>query len=99
PHPTSTLFAYTTLFRSVLIECGRCDYLLREVDMFRWMLEEFWGDLVRSLASMAKDYDEIKVILLLFVDATLGADCLADEYRCTPDRKSTRLNSSHRTIS
>jgi hypothetical protein len=49
------------------------------------MLEEFWGDLVRSLALVAKDYDEIKVILLLFVDGTLETDCLADEYRCTPD--------------
>src|SRR5207248_11674374 len=68
PPPRSTLFPYTTLFRS----CGRCDLCLSGLSShcrYRTVL----GILNRDGAFAVEDAKE--------------------------DRKSTRLNSSHRTIS
>src|SRR5438132_7801293 len=73
--PTSTLFPYTTLFRSAV----RDDLLRRRL-----------GVLPAELAT------------LLEIDGALGRDGLVEalvEGRQEPDRKSTRLNSSHTVIS
>ena len=67
----------------VLIECGGVDYLCDERDIFRWIIEEFWGQLVQLLTSKAKNFAEIKLVLLLFVDGSLPPDAIPDEHRCT----------------
>ncbi len=69
----------------VLIECRKCDYFLNETDIFRWIVEDFWADMVRTLAAVANDYAEVKIIVLLFVDGMLPANCLRIDQRCTID--------------
>lgn len=66
----------------VMIECRRCDYLKRDPDLFRWVLRDFWERVVQDLKTVAQDYDEIKVIMLLFVDGVLPQDCLPAEHCC-----------------
>src|SRR3712207_8165307 len=85
--PRSTLFPYTTLFRSVavgehqvLVELGAV--LAVEVDVEQLAVPQRLGDAVRV----------VQVRHLLVAD--LGVD--AEQLR---DRKSTRLNSSHANIS
>src|SRR5438094_7666334 len=70
--PTSTLFPYTTLFRSL----GRGG--LAELRFDRQVRQRFRGRTVRGLG-----YDV----------------CTYRDPERSADRKSTRLNSSHRTIS
>lgn len=67
----------------VLIECHKCDYFLNETDIFYWIVEDFWGAMVRELAAIAKTYYGVKVIALLFVDDILPAGCFAVDQRCT----------------
>ena len=69
----------------VLIECGRCDDLLRDPEVFRWLVEDFWGDMVRTLALLANDYEAIKLIFLLFVDGPLPENTLVERHCCTLD--------------
>src|SRR5438477_4113231 len=76
--PTSTLFPYTTLFRSVSV--------IREVGCRFW-LEGGWGvdALVGRQTRPHRDLD-------IDVDGAFEDEVLTD-------RKSTRLNSSHMSIS
>jgi len=69
----------------VLIECGRCDDLLRDPEVLRWLIQDFWGDLVRSWAAVANDYEAIKLIILLFVDGPLPENTIAEKHCCTLD--------------
>jgi len=69
----------------VLIECGRCDDLLSDPDVFRWLVEDFWGDLVRTLATVANDYEAVKLIFLLYVDGSLPENSIAEGHCCTLD--------------
>src|SRR5207248_10900667 len=79
--PRSTLFPYTTLFRSLL--AGR-------VHELETALEN------RSLQEM----ELLKAELLATVSHELRSPLASIKgYAATLDRKSTRLNSSHRTIS
>src|SRR5437867_9725946 len=73
--PSSTLFPYTTLFRSTLRQLGR-----------------FGQRIIRN--------DDAVVILVPLPQAFEDLDRLVDRrWIDDQDRKSTRLNSSHRTIS
>src|SRR5207249_10739212 len=78
PHPRSTLFPYTTLFRS------------------NFRREEF-----ERAVERAKEYirsgDIFQVVLSQRFESDFTGEPL-DFYRCL-DRKSTRLNSSHVSIS
>ncbi|MCX7108958.1 MAG: hypothetical protein NTX45_02280 [Proteobacteria bacterium] len=69
----------------VLIECGRCDDFLRDPDVFRWLVEDFWGDMVHALAAVANDYEAIKLIFLLYVDGPLPDNAIAEKHCCTLD--------------
>jgi hypothetical protein len=69
----------------VLIECQKCEYLLTSPEVFRWVVVNFWGSIVQSLAEVAKEYDELKVFFVLFVDGSLNPDCLDAAHRCTLD--------------
>src|SRR5438094_7806223 len=83
PPPKSTLFPYTTLFRSTRIKTAvvsaLCDIASSdEIDQNRWTAALLIGELVRHISWDVMQY----------------------AYRhVRRDRKSTRLNSSHRTIS
>src|SRR5207248_6183079 len=76
--PRSTLFPYTTLFRSPLV------LHVRGV-----LAAAVGGDLVPHGAAADVDVEGVAVLVTAVVDAAHGP----------VDRKSTRLNSSHRTIS
>src|SRR5258708_17268116 len=81
--PRSTLFPYTTLFRSVLVV---------ELDVGEIVALEI-GDPVQRLGAddrLAVDADDVAGAVEL--DRTAGQ-------RLGEDRKSTRLNSSHQIIS
>src|SRR5207244_9812943 len=81
--PISTLFTYTTLFRSLYANVAGGD--IREIEV-----EAHPDDLLAAGLSAADLADEIgKVHRLQPVGRTEGQ----------PDRKSTRLNSSHQIIS
>src|SRR5207248_9475552 len=90
PAPSSTLFPYTTLFRSKFQFAGRitaCLSLLQNGSHLHKTARE-WPLL---------SYDILKACLSML-------DCIEnrfsdDEKYAQRDRKSTRLNSSHRTIS
>src|SRR5258707_2979681 len=79
--PRSTLFPYTTLFRSRVLAAGdvsaqiRQDVDMRDLSMFTSIVEAF------DTLFFCKDTDIMRVV---------GP---------APDRKSTRLNSSHANIS
>src|SRR5437667_8411072 len=72
--PSSTLFPYTTLFRS------RLWYRIVDSDAIEWVRR---GDIAGARARIGR-----------LVEAAEEP-----ETRCEQDRKSTRLNSSHITIS
>src|SRR5690242_20984296 len=76
--PSSTLFPYTTLFRSVVGHRGAGDVLHCEVQAARVLANEV-------------DVRDVRMM-----DACLGSR-FANE--ALTDRKSTRLNSSHMSIS
>src|SRR5437867_9044214 len=80
PPPTSTLFPYTTLFRS------RVEHAVERAE-----------NVVGHRAGGQREDDRV-----MAHDAQPLGDLLHDLGRCLArhqDRKSTRLNSSHRTIS
>src|SRR5206468_8960848 len=93
--PISTLFPYTTLFRS---DMSVAEGIRKSLDNVRCLeaiatkknipiIEPFSGlcDSTNSLFVVGPSRD--------FYDSLLP------DFRCTPDRKSTRLNSSHDQIS
>jgi len=82
---TQTLCGKLRTGSVVLIECGRCDDMLRDPEVFRWLVEDFWGDMVRRLALLANDYAAIKLIFLLFVDGPLPENTIAEKHCCTLD--------------
>src|SRR2546422_11614044 len=97
--PRSTLFPYTTLFRSVAKqECERLDREMAEALKAREQLDGLWAELEpierlkRELAALetlqkeetARRADEGQLAELMRTMAALDRD-----------RKSTRLNSSH----
>src|SRR3712207_8596610 len=76
--PRSTLFPYTTLFRSVIeVTPGHSDQWILRIEMF--------GDEIERIVEV--DTVSKKVLNAYTV------------YNIYPDRKSTRLNSSHANIS
>src|SRR3712207_8612733 len=76
--PRSTLFPYTTLFRSYL---PNREHVLRVLNMHREAASQIDEELVGA-------------------DLLGAAQCAWDEVcELAPDRKSTRLNSSHANIS
>src|SRR3712207_7019062 len=81
--PRSTLFPYTTLFRSVGVDPG--DQVRREVDD----LLEVLGCQVEQVAQPARHALEVPDV----------GDRGGQLDVAHPDRKSTRLNSSHANIS
>src|SRR3712207_8249046 len=83
--PRSTLFPYTTLFRSPAFRSGRGGPLGR-VDL---ALQDLAG---RALRQLVDDPDRARVL----VGGDPVLDVVAELVR---DRKSTRLNSSHANIS
>src|SRR5207248_11486953 len=99
PHTTPLLFTYTTLFRSVAKRC-------LDFGLYRVQKSVFLGDL---------ESNRVEEILLFSRDLLdLETDSVYIFPMCRPDfervrivgqgfdredRKSTRLNSSHRTIS
>src|SRR5206468_8108193 len=92
PHPSSTLFPYTTLFRSPIHRLG--DAGLRDADD---ILDRANGN-VPGLGSRADDVERFRTDR----DAGGGgavAGIARVVQRIGRDRKSTRLNSSHDQIS
>src|SRR5436189_1349980 len=90
--PRSTLFPYTTLFRSnspwITSSSSSTSSEFEEYGQ-RWSGEEE--------APSAEDDDEVHFAEDLVVDDSLAL--VMGSAAITPDRKSTRLNSSHRCIS
>src|SRR5436189_4876613 len=90
--PVSTLFPYTTLFRSGLLRPGRrfadAVKLFEPYDRIREPQPEVRQDLLRVVAEALRR----RIEALILVNNRL-------EGNAPGDRKSTRLNSSHRCIS
>src|SRR5207248_9750869 len=92
PPPTSTLFPYTTLFRSRF-----------ETDFFRERLFDLAAadlgiDRVEFRRRNLVSKEEMPYPLPTIEPTGAKSECDSGNYRYR-DRKSTRLNSSHRTIS
>src|SRR3712207_7661753 len=83
--PRSTLFPYTTLFRSAVAEHLHPDVERQVVERRRAVLAQLGGDVEEVLRGEA-DREPL-------VDPEAGIE------RARADRKSTRLNSSHANIS
>src|SRR2546421_7213370 len=86
--PRSTLFPYTTLFRSLLLEQALQLLALHHAGP---RVRRELGDDHRGHAPLQR----VEVLLVL----TVGAAVPDREHRLLRDRKSTRLNSSHDQIS
>src|SRR5262245_64240106 len=89
PHPTPTLFPYTTLFRSAMTLDGR---IADRQGESKWIT----GEVARGQAHRLRS--EVDAILV-GVGTVLRDDPALTVRRERPDRKSTRLNSSHLGIS
>src|SRR5207248_11266771 len=92
--PRSTLFPYTTLFRSLLALGFNVSQVVHD-----------YGDICQAITELALDQNAPIAIeefhtLNRCLDTAI-AEALTEHARLTAqrDRKSTRLNSSHRTIS
>src|SRR5256885_3036639 len=86
--PRSTLFPYTTLFRSVLVSEDS------------WLAGLYPGEM-QSVADYVRCSTRLKGLMGAHVQALLdaGVSVVLDFPANTLDRKSTRLNSSHLVIS
>ena len=80
--PRSTLFPYTTLFRSEDVELA-----VAKIDEIRTQLQEFQAKVQDSVNEFNED------------NALFQATLQKDIQDAQLDRKSTRLNSSHKPIS
>src|SRR5207253_9582933 len=90
PPLISTLFPYTTLFRSLLAKCRRKSF------QFDWIAQAGACPMGFNIT------DGFRINLVLGINRTLQLDLAVDtrrRYSVCPDRKSTRLNSSHVAIS
>src|SRR5205814_10464676 len=85
PPPSSTLFPYTTLFRSVLVE-GPTARQFAALGNAWTVRAGRWLAATGLLVSEGRDF-------------AIQVDQMAQLERIDPDRKSTRLNSSHLGIS
>src|SRR5437867_10145864 len=92
--PRSLLFPYTTLFRSPGALYDRPIPERHRVIFYLGHLEAFdWNQICRGALGMASFHSEFDKLFEFGIDPPAGR-LLEDQ-----DRKSTRLNSSHRTIS
>src|SRR5699024_12218001 len=92
PPPISTPFPYTTLFRSVPI--------VRRLDEFRILMRVLTvAQCTFTACKIADDRTVVFCRMLEYFDAQLSAVCLIKRSRLNLDRKSTRLNSGHVSIS
>src|SRR5258708_23947307 len=87
--PRSTLFPYTTLFRSNMIY----EHLIAPFVEFAFMRRALVGTLALALGA-----GPVGVFLMLRRMSLVG-DAMAHAILPGADRKSTRLNSSHQIIS
>src|SRR3712207_7633220 len=83
--PRSTLFPYTTLFRSLLF--------------FFSVLPQFVGAGSGTLAVLGMALLHPLICLVVYGAWAAAAGTLGERLGRDPDRKSTRLNSSHANIS
>src|SRR3712207_8622789 len=89
--PRSTLFPYTTLFRSVTLELSELAEIPAHFGRARYAGEPgCYSIIVEYKAEQAMRF--LLNIAVEFVEAIVAGDPY-------PDRKSTRLNSSHANIS
>src|SRR5207249_11735112 len=98
-HPCSTLFPYTTLFRSVLF--GVFEKNLYRLDAHRAVAIERNAWDLPCLHQLLKDEQELLGSLHRKSwddDAAAALDRFTNQRRQFGDRKSTRLNSSHVSI-
>src|SRR5258708_18395935 len=89
--PRSTLFPYTTLFRSRASQINGCSVCL---DMHARLLMKKDGETVERMLTVGAWRDAP-----YFSDAERAALALTEAVTRLRDRKSTRLNSSHQIIS
>src|SRR5262245_64327720 len=92
PPPTSTLFPYTTLFRSVLIDRDQ-----PSADKGKAHSEKMISEQIARGRATAADKDALLARITATADFAVLKDC--DLVIEAVDRKSTRLNSSHLGIS
>src|SRR5205807_9469836 len=89
PPPRSTLFPYTTLFRSVLFYTGGT----LEMD------EQQKADFLSFVYDDGKGFIGVHSATITFTGWPEYGDMIGGYFDEHPDRKSTRLNSSHLVIS
>src|SRR5207244_12595355 len=97
--PTSTLFPYTTLFRSFIEQFSKAGFLEEEHEGLRVVrVEELMN---RWLAANQRSVPEMGVRWVLRGRENALRDAVRSYVRSEErkDRKSTRLNSSHQIIS
>src|SRR5207249_12236371 len=98
PHPRSSLFPYTTLFRSVVgaVKAGAIGYLLKDTQA-----PQLRRAIKAAAAGQVQLSPQAAAYLLSEVRAPETAEALTERRSwgaCVSDRKSTRLNSSHVSI-
>src|SRR5207248_8682065 len=98
-HPRPTLFPYTTLFRSSLQQVGVvCETFFLASRTSSWVLAKESRRLRKTIRLFRPDLLHAHYgTVTAFFSAVMAPVPLVVTYR--GDRKSTRLNSSHRTIS
>src|SRR5690242_21314756 len=89
--PSATLFPYTTLFRSGSVVEGQPG--VTEV------FQAHRGECYRIFAAAAPTVRDLDVTVRSSRDMAIAADHGEDGWPIVQDRKSTRLNSSHMSIS